>query len=813
MLNNNSRWGLLYSRIASVLCKERSIRKWFDKLLLQYKIQLQIQPVLAILLSAATFFIYQQMKSNIISGQSQRAEGVAMQVIDSANMLMVTGAISNASDRQLMIKKIVEGQRLASLRLVRTDQVVRQYGPGLPEEHLDDPVVKQAIEKSVRAGKSIPYILIERIDGKPMLRAITPYIESRNFHGTNCLNCHRIAVGSSNGASDLRIDLSENFKSLNTTLEKLIAGQVGLQILLFFLIGWVSTLKSQQQQFERLAHFDTLTGLPNRALLNDRLSMALAQMKRSGGKLAVGFMDLDGFKLINDSYGHEVGDLLLMKVTERIVSLLRATDTVARLGGDEFILIFPEILDEAECRHMLSRIMDSIVQPFKISGHEILITTSIGVTLYPDDDADTDSLLRHADQAMYVAKEAGRNRFYFFDPINDHLTQVRSEGRSRVEMALESGEFLLHYQPKVNMRTGKVIGAEALIRWQHPVRGLLPPIEFLPLIENSDFEISLSKWVITEALVQMAIWQEQKLNLTVSVNLPARHLQSEGFTAFIASSIAKNLVSPTCHFELEILETVALWDIVTVTQTMKACRELGVHFSIDDFGTGYASLAYLRRLPAETIKIDQGFVRGMLIDPDDLSIVEGVINLADAFQKKVIAEGVETIAHGTMLLHMGCDLAQGYGIAHPMAAEQLPDWIRNFRADPAWARTGNLQLSRQDTALVFAEAEHRRWLANLVAYVEEKNLVDPTLDPEECRFSEWLHRHGQLAYGQMAEFSAIDSNHSAIHALGKRMSYLCTLDQHSKARDRLPELSALMDNFIKSLHGFIEILCIEEKVK
>jgi hypothetical protein len=235
-------------------------------------------------------------------------------------------------------------------------------------------------------------------------------------------------------------------------------------------------------------------------------------------------------------------------------------------------------------------------------------------------------------------------------------------------------------------------------------------------------------------------------------------------------------VSPTCHFELEILETVALWDIVTVTQTMKACRELGVHFSIDDFGTGYASLAYLRRLPAETIKIDQGFVRGMLIDPDDLSIVEGVINLADAFQKKVIAEGVETIAHGTMLLHMGCDLAQGYGIAHPMAAEQLPDWIRNFRADPAWARTGNLQLSRQDTALVFAEAEHRRWLANLVAYVEEKNLVDPTLDPEECRFSEWLHRHGQLAYGQMAEFSAIDSNHSAIHALGKRLSYLCTLD-------------------------------------
>lgn len=419
--NNDSSWGSLYTRIASALRKELPTRKWFNNLSLQNKIQLQIQPVLAILLSAATFFIYQQMKSNIISDQAQRAEGVAMQVIDSANMLMVTGAISNASDRQLMIKKILAGQHLASLRLVRTDQVVRQFGPGLPEEHLDDPLVKQVIEKSVSAKKSIPYIFIERIDGKPMLRAITPYIESRNFHGTDCLGCHRIATGSSNGASDLRIDLSENFKSLNTTLEKLIGGQIGLQVLLFFLIRWVSALKSQQQQFERLAHYDTLTGLPNRALLNDRLSMALAQMKRSGGKLAVGFMDLDGFKLINDSYGHEVGDLLLMKVTERIVSMLRATDTVARLGGDEFILIFPAILDEAECRQMLSRIMDSIVQPFKIRGHDIFISASIGVTLYPDDDADADSLLRHADQAMYVAKEAGRNRFYFFDTINDHL--------------------------------------------------------------------------------------------------------------------------------------------------------------------------------------------------------------------------------------------------------------------------------------------------------------------------------------------------------------------------------------------------------
>ncbi len=788
-----------------------SIRKWFDNLSLQNKIHLQIQPMLIALLSMATFFIYQQMKSNIISNQTQRAEGVAMQVIDTANMLMVTGAISNPGDRQLMIKKIIEGQRLASLRLVRTEQVVRQFGPGLPEEHLDDPLVKRTIEHSVRTGKSIPYISIELVNGRPMLRAITPYIESRGFHGTDCLACHHVAVGSSNGASDLRIDLSENFRRLDKTLTELVIGQAGLQLLLFFFIGWVSSLKSQQQQLELLAHYDMLTGLPNRALLNDRLSMALAQTKRSGGKLAVGFMDLDEFKPVNDSYGHEAGDLLLIKVAERIVSILRATDTLARLGGDEFILLFPNISGESECRHLLSRIMDSIAQPFKISGHHIQISTSIGVTLYPDDNVDADSLLRHADQAMYVAKEAGRNRFHFFDLVEDHHAHARSEIRARVRIALERKEFLLYYQPKVNLRTGQVVGLEALIRWLHPERGLLPPIEFLPLIENSEFEIRLSEWVVAKALEQLAAWHKQGLNLTVSVNIPALHLQSEDFVAFIAASLAMNPKAPSDHLELEILETVALWDINSVTQTMEACRELGLHFSIDDFGTGYASLAYLRRLPADTIKIDQVFVRDMLNDLDDLSIVEGVINLADAFQKEVIAEGVETVAHGTMLLHMGCDLAQGYGIARPMAAKDLPDWIKDFRADPAWTHAGNFRLSRQDTVLVFAEAEHRRWVADLVAYIDEKSQVDPTRDAKECRFSKWLNGSGQSAYGHLAEFSAIDSIHEAMHALGKELAYLCALQQHSEAHNRLPELFALTDKLIESLHRLIEIICADEQ--
>jgi EAL domain-containing protein (putative c-di-GMP-specific phosphodiesterase class I) len=481
------------------------------------------------------------------------------------------------------------------------------------------------------------------------------------------------------------------------------------------------------------------------------------------------------------------------------------------LGGDEFVLLFSNISGEAECRHMLARIMDLIAQPLKISGHDIRISASIGVTIYPDDNSDADSLLRHADQAMYLAKEKGRNQFAFFDVAGIFEAHAQEEARHRVEVALEREEFLLHYQPKINLRTGQVIGLEALIRWQHPERGLLPPVEFLPLIEGSDFEIRLSEWVVAEALRQLVVWQKQGLDLAVSVNIPAGHLQSGGFTAFIASAIVRNPGVPADRIELEILETVALMDIDSITRTMEACRELGVRFSIDDFGTGYASLDYLRRLPADTIKIDQGFVRDMLGDPDDLSIVEGVINLADAFQKKVIAEGVETIAHGTMLLHMGCDLAQGYGIARPMAAEDVPSWIRDFRADPAWAHAGNFRLLRQDIALVFADAEHRRWITEMVAYVEEKSGIEPAPNPKGCRFSKWLCGSGQLAYGHLAEFSAIGSIHEAMHVLGKDLANLCTIQQYAEARGRLPELFALMDDLIDSLHQFIEIICTDEQ--
>ncbi len=565
----------------------------------------------------------------------------------------------------------------------------------------------------------------------------------------------------------------------------------------------ISLLKAQQSELELMALHDTLTGLPNRALLNDRLSMALAESRRSGGKMAVCFIDLDDFKPVNDTYGHETGDVLLVEVAHRMSGILRATDTVARLGGDEFVLILSEIQSEQEIQSMLARIMEAIAKPYALGETSVTVSASIGVTIYPDDHADADTLLRHADQAMYLAKEKGRNRFHFFDVVDDRNAHLRSEGRARVELALQRREFELFYQPKVDLRSGQVVGLEALIRWRHPEQGVLLPGDFLPLVENSEFETRLSEWVISEALRQMTQWQWEGLDTVVSVNLPARHLHSDRFIPFLVQALAENSAIPRDRLELEVLETVALWDIPRVTQTMEECRRHGVMFSIDDFGTGYASLAYLRRLPVNTIKIDQSFIRDMLNDADDLSIVEGVISLAEAFQKQVIAEGVESVEHGTILLYLGCRHAQGFGIARPMEASKVPGWIREFRPVPAWAESRDKRLSRKDIMLAFAEVSHRRWVDDLVAGFGQPGSGNALPDFRGCGFDDWLDGPGKTAYGQLPQFSAVQRLHELLHLLGQELVALCNSGHADRARAQLPELLVLKDRLIRALHELI----------
>jgi len=314
----------------------------------------------------------------------------------------------------------------------------------------------------------------------------------------------------------------------------------------------------------------------------------------------------------------------------------------------------------------------------------IQVSVSIGVTLYPQDGVEAEQLTRHADQAMYIAKQAGKNRYHLFDTDHSNAIKVQREEINHIRSALGNNEFALYYQPKVNMRTAAVIGVEALIRWQHPERGLVQPLDFLPAIEGLDVSVTLGEWVINSALEQINQWQHMGINLPISVNISAFQLQQDNFATRLAALLAAHPSVKPHYLELEILETSELSDINQVIDTMNSCHELGVRFALDDFGTGYSSLTHLRRLPVYLIKIDQSFVRDMLEDADDSAIVEGVVNLAKTFQQEVIAEGVETIAHGEALLKLDCHLAQGYCIARPMPASDVPDWLSKWKTSNVW---------------------------------------------------------------------------------------------------------------------------------
>lgn len=446
----------------------------------------------------------------------------------------------------------------------------------------------------------------------------------------------------------------------------------------------ISQLKAHEAELDRIAHYDPLTGLPNRRLLSDRLGQAILRSSRDGVSLAVCYLDLDGFKMINDKYGHSAGDALLVGVTASLRQVLRAEDTLSRLGGDEFVLLLVDISSPDECTLILNRVMAAVCSSVKIDGVWVAVSASVGVCLYPDDNVDADTLLRHADQAMYLAKQSGKNRYHLFDPESDRKAQVHRKYLDRLRVALEDQEFVLHYQPKVDLVTGVVFGVEALIRWQHPERGILAPAEFLSHINGSDLEKPLGDWVIKVALAQAADWHASGLQVSVSVNVSANHLLHSDFYDCLRTALQNNPGVPTSQFELEVLETAAIADVEQAAAILQRCRGLGVHFALDDFGTGYSSLTYLRKLPVDTLKIDQSFVLDMLTDADDLGIVEGVIRLARAFNRQVIAEGVETLEHGSALLRMDCRLAQGYGIARPMPAENVIGWSRQWTHDAAW---------------------------------------------------------------------------------------------------------------------------------
>ncbi|OGQ99711.1 MAG: hypothetical protein A2505_03750 [Deltaproteobacteria bacterium RIFOXYD12_FULL_55_16] len=573
----------------------------------------------------------------------------------------------------------------------------------------------------------------------------------------------------------------------------------------------ISQVKEQEAQLQHLAHYDSLTGLPNRALLADRLKVALAQAGRSGERLAVCYLDLDGFKPVNDTWGHATGDRLLEEVAGRLREAVRGGDSVARLGGDEFALLLAKLTDMEECELVLSRLLQSVARPIFLDGATLAVTASIGITFFPDDGADADTLLRHADQAMYLAKEAGRNCYQLFDSHHDQAARERRAFVLQMETALEQDEFCLYYQPKVDMRAGTVIGAEALIRWRHPEQGLIEPAGFLSQMAGSALEIRLGEWVIDTALTQMDAWHAAGLDLPVAVNIAPQHLARSDFAFRLKELLDQHPGLPVNRLELEVLESVALDDLEHVSRLIEDCRKIGVSFALDNFGTGYSSLTCLKRLPVDLIKIDLSFVRDMLGNAEKLAIVEGVIGLAEAFHISVIAEGVETVAQGLSLIQLGCSLGQGYGIARPMLAPDLPGWIAAWQPDLLW-RQAPATWSRDDAVLLGAELDHRLWVGAMQAFVDggqsvgQAELKFPPLNPLQCRFGRWYHGPGRLRYGGIAEFMAIDPLHQQVHAAGEAISALCRSGQIDEAQRRMVELMAQRDELIAQLHLLARVI-------
>jgi diguanylate cyclase (GGDEF)-like protein/PAS domain S-box-containing protein len=566
----------------------------------------------------------------------------------------------------------------------------------------------------------------------------------------------------------------------------------------------ITEVKEHEQQLELAAHYDALTGLPNRALLADRLRQAMAQARRRNQLLGVAYFDLDGFKAINGGYGHTCGDALLTALAFRMKRALREGDTLARLGGDEFAAVILDLPDSDACLPTLTRMLEAAGEEVEIGDVPLRATASAGVTFYPQaEEVDADMLLRQAGQALYEAKLAGKNRFCIFDPSHDLIARSRNENIEHVRRALAANELVLYYQPKVNMRTGKVIGAEALLRWQHPERGLLPPGLFLPVIEDHPLAVEVGDWVIESALAQMEAWQESGFEMPVSVNVSAFELQQPDFVSRLCARLAAHPRVKPSHLELEVLETSALQNVALSSQVLTACREAGVLISVDDFGTGYSSLVYLKRLPANVLKIDQSFVRDMLDEPENLTILKGVLGLAEAFRRQVIAEGVETVDHGLMLLQLGCDFAQGYGIAKPMPARELQAWAATWRADPRWVEVPAVHANNR--AVLFAMVEHRAWYGHFLAYLQGTRPSPPSLDADPCSLSAWLDVQRLSPGGLSSSLVAIETIHQQLHALAAEIYNAHASGRKQDGLGLLRQLRYLHERCLKRLQPFTRL--------
>lgn len=433
----------------------------------------------------------------------------------------------------------------------------------------------------------------------------------------------------------------------------------------------VSDARQMAQKMTYLAEHDYLTDLPNRLLLTDRITQAISAAKRRGSKLAILFFDIDHFKRVNDTLGHEVGDQLLKVLSKKLQMCIRASDTLSRQGGDEFVVLLPELTDDAVPAEIAQKILFSIKDPISIANHELFITASIGIAVYPDDGDNVDVLTRHADAAMYHAKNSGRNNYQFFTKEMSARVAAQLTMENSLQKAISNNELLLFYQPKVSIKTGKIIGAEALIRWVHPQWGMMMPDRFIKIAEDSGLIRGIGHWVLREACAQNKKWQDSGLpEIPIAINVSVVELHHAHFTQEVTKVLLQTGLQPY-HLELEVTESVAIQSEVTVINDLNKLKEMGVRLSVDDFGTGYSSLSYLKLLPVNTIKIDKSFIRDIQVDANDAAIVTAIIKMSQSLGLTVIAEGVETQAQLEFLQSHDCDEMQGYLFSRPLPADEF----------------------------------------------------------------------------------------------------------------------------------------------
>jgi len=445
----------------------------------------------------------------------------------------------------------------------------------------------------------------------------------------------------------------------------------------------VSAARAMSLQIAHAAEHDFLTGLPNRMLLNDRVNQAIVLARRHTKQVALLFLDLDGFKHINDSLGHPVGDKLLQSVAKRLVDCARLSDTVSRQGGDEFVVLLSEVQQAEDAAIAARRMLHAVAEPHSIDQHDLFVTASIGVSIYPEDGPDAETLIKNADTAMYQAKENGRQSYQYFKPEMNARAVERQSIEEGLRRALQRNEFSLHYQPKINFRTGAITGAEALIRWTHPTRGSVSPAQFIPVAEECGLILPIGNWVLRHACKQAQAWAAAGLPpATVAVNVSAREFRDDSFLDGLSAALDESGLDPK-SLELELTESVLMKHAESAASILQTLRERGIQVAIDDFGTGYSSLSYLRRFPIDALKIDQSFVGGITTATDDASIVTAVISMARSLKLRVVAEGVETLEQSTFLRNHDCDEAQGYYFSRPVPAHQFAALLaRRVPAEP-----------------------------------------------------------------------------------------------------------------------------------